>query len=244
MSKDQITFWKRNGLELPLRTSPIRFAITKNDGFTSNSWGVRIEKKGDAYVYCRDSMQGQKVSLHTSGKQHISFDKNTLNMKFNDNDRFMNQWWEPKHTGEAIPTLRLLFPTWGLSLNTEQRNETQTVWEKNDVLIPADDKMVTVVSFIIMDDTTRLRKTEGSPPCALFGILRLRPGKSLFVIAGYEPEGDLRGIADAALREIASTTDRKLWEGDEDITICLTGYTVKNCIFMLPLSAQYTPPNG
>ena len=76
MSNDEMTLLKRNGLELPLRTYPIRFAVKRRGGFTSNSWGVRVERKGDAYIYCRDSMKDQKVSLHASGKQHISFNEN------------------------------------------------------------------------------------------------------------------------------------------------------------------------
>ena len=67
--------------------------------------------------------------------------------------------------------------------------------------------MVTVVSFVIVDDGTRLQKEKGSPPSAPFGVLRLRPGKSLFVIASYEPEENLREKVDEALKKIASTTD-------------------------------------
>ena len=237
-----MTLWKRDGLELPLKTAPIRFAVQRRGGITSNAWGVNVERTGDAYIYCRDAMKDQKVSLHASGKQHISFDKNASNMRFDKGDRFMNQWWEPRHDERAIPTLRLLFPTWGLGLNAQQRKKTQRVWDRNGVLIPGDDEMITVVSFVIVDDDTRLRKAEESPPSAPFGVLRLRPGKSLFVIASYEPEGELRKKVDDALKEIASTTDPKLLEGDEDLTICLTGYTVENCTFMLPLSARYTPP--
>ena len=103
--------------------------------------------------------------------------------------------------------------------------------------------MVTVVSFVIVDDGTRLQKEEGSPPSAPFGVLRLRPGKSLFAIAGYEPERDLREKVDGALkemlREVAATKDLKELEG-EDLEICLTGYTLENCVFMLPLSGRYS----
>ena len=63
MNDNQMYFWKNDGLELPLRATPLQFAVTKKDGFVSNSWGVRVEKKGDAYVYCRDAMKDQKVSL-------------------------------------------------------------------------------------------------------------------------------------------------------------------------------------
>ena len=235
-----MTLWKRDGLELPLRTGPIRFAVLRRDGITSNSWGVRVKRTGDAYIYCRDGMKDQKVSLHASGKQHISINKSNPRMRAFADNRFLNQWREPQHTEKAVPTLRLLFPYWGLVLNERQRRSAESVWENNNVLIPGHDEMVTVVSFVLIDDGTRLRKEDGSPPSAPFGVLRLRPGKSLFVIASYEPERDLREKAVEALRAIASTTDPKLLEG-EDFTVCLTGYTVENCVFILPLSARYTP---
>ena len=241
-NEHQLDISTRNGAELPLRTAPIRFAVMRSGGLTSNSWGVKVEPKGDAYVYCRDDMKDQKVSLHASGKQHVSFNKNARNLIPYAGDRFLNRWSEPQHTKKAVPTLRLLFPSWGLSLNAEQRNARGN-WDRNNVEIPGHHEMVTVVSFVIVDDGTRLRKAEGSPPSQPFGVLRLRAGKSLFVIAGYEPERDLRTKVHEALKKIASTVDPNLLKGEE-LTICLTGRTAKNSVFMLPLACRYTPPSN
>ena len=52
MINDEITLWKRDGLELPLRIDCIRFAVMRRNGLTSNAWGVRVEQTGDAYIYC------------------------------------------------------------------------------------------------------------------------------------------------------------------------------------------------
>ena len=52
MINDEMTLWKRDGLELSLRTDYIRFAIMRRNGFTSNAWDVRVEQTGDAYIYC------------------------------------------------------------------------------------------------------------------------------------------------------------------------------------------------
>ena len=41
------------------------------------------------------------------------------------------------------------------------------------------------------------------------------------------------------LREIAATRDPKELVG-EDLEVCLTGYTLENSVFMLPLSGRYT----
>lgn len=238
MSAEEMTLCRRDGIELPLRAAPIRFAVTGEGGFTSNSWGVYLVKKGDAYVRCRDAMTDQKVSLHASGKQHIRISDSALRKASLPGDGFMNQWWEPKHGKKAVPTLRLLFPPWGLSLDARQRAKVQDKWDKNDVLIPAHAEMVTVVSFVILDDSVRLRKEEGSPPSAPLGALKLGTGKSLFVIAGYESEGDLRAKADAALKQIARPPEVELSDG-ENLEVCLTGNTVENSTFILPLSVRY-----
>ena len=39
MSDDKMHFHVKPGLELPLRKSPIRFAVTMKNGLTSNVWG-------------------------------------------------------------------------------------------------------------------------------------------------------------------------------------------------------------
>ena len=52
MINNEMTLWKRDGLELSLRTDCIRFAVMVRDGLTSNTWGVRVEQTGDAYIYC------------------------------------------------------------------------------------------------------------------------------------------------------------------------------------------------
>ena len=61
-----MTLWTKEGLELPLRTKQIRFAVQWKNGLTSNAWAVCVENTGDAYIYCRDNIKEQKVSLHDS----------------------------------------------------------------------------------------------------------------------------------------------------------------------------------
>ena len=150
----------------------------------------------------------------------------------------MNQWREPQHSTKAVPTLRLLFPSWGLSLDDRQRAKFEDKWNKNDVLIPAHSEMVTVVSFVTLDNGITVRREEGSPPITPFGVLKLGPDKSLFVIASYQPEGDLKVRADAALKKIPRQVEVELSDG-EDLVVCLTGNTAKNSAFILPLSVRY-----
>ena len=245
MTEEQMVIWTRNDMKLPKRTGPINFAVQFKAGLTSNAWGVKIKNTRDAYVYCRDHMKGQKASLHASGKQHISFDEGVVTEDWYPRSRFMNRWQEPQYDQKAIATLRLLFPNWGISLNDEERDKHKLKWNKNHILIKGDDELMTVVSFVILDDDKTLRKEEGSPPSYPIGVLPLRPGKILCVLAGKEPEGDTKIMAEKALRQIAATTEPQKLIGD-NLSICLTGHSSINInsAFMLPLSVKYVPTSG
>ena len=88
-------YYIRQGTEpaptLPLRSSPMRFAVMRKDGLSSNAWRVWVDPAGDAYVLCRDHMKEMKASLHQSGKQHIAFTSKT-GIEMTKGSRFWNQW--------------------------------------------------------------------------------------------------------------------------------------------------------
>ena len=240
---EHLIHWKRNEIDSPKRTSPIHFAVHMKNGLTSNAWGVRVENTGDAYIYCRDSMKGQKVSLHASGKQHISFDKNAPGMDRwvgSQESRFMNQWQEPEYAKEAIATFKLLFPPWGIGLDAEQRNTARSTWDKNHILITGHHQLLTVVSFVIIDDNKTLRRQEGSASMSLLGVLQLRRGKKLCVVAGWQHEGNLKTIVEEAVKKIripAEQVDPENFTG-KDLSLCLTGYSSTNSAYMLAIPAR------
>ena len=62
-----------SGSQLPLKQSPINFAVIRHNGLSSDPWLVRVDKKGDIYILCRDNMDHMKVSLHKSGVHQIAF---------------------------------------------------------------------------------------------------------------------------------------------------------------------------
>ena len=241
MGNERMTFHTKPDLDLPKRKSPLRFAVLYPNGFTSNTWGVRVKRSGDAYIYCRDHMKGQKVSLHSTGKQHISLDDKSPNIGPINGSRFMNQWAEPKHGKQAVPTFRLVFPPWGIRLRAEQREEAQSEWKDNDVLIEGDDRLLTVVSFVILDNRVTLRKEDGSSPSYPIGVLPLRPGKKLIVIAGKEPEGDFKEKIEEGLKKIdvSNIVPERLF-GDT-ISMCMTGNNSVGSVFMVAFPAVYLP---
>ena len=121
---------------LPLRNSPVRFAVIGGNGLSSHAWGVYVEKGEEIYIICRDAKNVPKISLHGSGKQHIAFSEET-GPTMADGGRFWNQRREPPYYGspKVVPSFTLLFPSWSLGLTYEMREGNPKVWKKNQVLV-------------------------------------------------------------------------------------------------------------
>ena len=239
MSDEQLILWVKPGVELPCRQSPLRFAVRMERGLTSNAWGVSVEETGDAYIYCRDNMKEQKVSLHRSGKQQIAFNKPLLSAPME--SRFMNQWREPEGS-PVVPTFTLFFPRWGVGLNAEQRDTYKSIWNKNDILIRGDEASLTVVSFFILDAALPFPEMPSRVP---IGVFSLRPGKTLWVIAGREPEGDLKARVKADLAALAALAPSKKVDDLQFLetpVVCLMGYLSENSQYMMVVPVTYTPP--
>lgn len=222
---DDKTMFSIQGVDIPIRTSPLRFAVLYRNYTTSNAWGVRIEKGGDAYIYCRDSMAEQAVSLHASGKQHIRYKPTKVTTKETTlaTNKFANQWWEPPG---GIATFRLIFPWWGVHLTGEQLKRRRNIWNKNQVLIEGHHRFLTVVSFFILDNDTPFTTKVGAPGFIL-GELSLDNHRRLVVVANWQPDQGFRELMDrtvsgivipnTVLEEVDTT------HADEPWGMCITG---------------------
>ena len=229
--------YHRRHLELPLRQGPVKFAVTMPGGTTSNLWRVWTEKSGDAYVCCRDNMREIKISLHSSGKQHIAFREET-GVEMTPGSRYWNQWREPVSSDPATPTLRLVFPPWGVRLTEKDRNKTPKIrrkWEDNHILIDGDDELLVVVYLLFVDEGKELRLT-GDYPSSVIAILPLRPGKKLLVVAGKRPEGEARARVERALANVNPEHAKGLLSCQEkgDVPVaCLTGDNPDGSAYMV-----------
>ena len=235
-----ISVSKDGEFELPIRTPPVNFAVLREDGKVSNTWGVTVAGRGDAYIYCRDSMKGQKVSLHASGKQHVSFDKSVTSLDHFQGNRFMNQWREPVFDKEAVATFALVFPVWGVGLTYAQMKDALSTWRKNELYIVGHDGDLTLVLFFILDaGKTLVHRGPGSS--LVIAELSLRPGKTLHVVACREPEGEFRKSIEMALGQVTTEfTERGMDAGEYGL--CFTGNWGQTN-YMVALSATYTPPD-
>ena len=205
--------------ELPIKQNPIRFAILYRNGCTSNAWGVHVRPTGDAYIYCRDNMQAQHVSLHASGKQHITIDPNSPSAGDLSEKQFMNRWQEPD---EGIATFRLVFPWWGTQLNAEQRNRFKSKWKKNDIFIEGHHEFLTIVAFYIVREQVKLQKKDKFPGFVL-GELPLTSGKKLVITAEWEPERDFQSVIKKGLQQVSLIEDFSDDDLGETLGMCMTG---------------------
>ena len=217
----------------PLSRAPINFSVVRSDGLVSNRWGVNLNGKGDAYVYCRDVPNAEKVSLHSSGRQHISIMSETAKRTGAEN-RFGPVWTEPRFDTEAVATFTLVFPPWGVGRDA---SETPVNPSKDELLIIGHKDQLVVVSFFIVDARRNMR---GRIPHFALAQLPIREGKTLHMIAWKEPQNDLMDRVRATLPQISSTFAQRC-HGEGDYTLCLSGFRAPDSAYMVIVPVKYTP---
>ena len=227
---------KSNNLELPLTRGPVNFSVMRSDGKFSNRWGVDIGGQGDAYVYCRDNPNGEKVSLHVSGRQHISI-RSEVAKNAGVESRFGNVWNEPEFDTSAIATFTLVFPPWGVGLDLADRLKKI---KKDELLIVGHNELLVVVAFFIVESG---RKMQGKVPHIVLARLPLNEGKTLHVIAWKEPQGDLIDRIRSVFPQ-ASQTLARIGVDDGEYTLCVQGYRQPNSAYMVVVPVQYASPES
>lgn len=227
---------KSTDFKFPLTDTRLNFAVLRSDGLLSHRWGARVNKKGDAYVYCRDIPGAEKVSLHASGEQHISIASEPSVRVVGLDRRYSNVWTEPEFESEAIATFSLLFPPWAAGLRADQRK----MRTKDEVVIVGHREKVVVVGFFIVDSAKTMR---GRMPHFVLGQLPLRPGTTLHIIAWKEPENDLLNQVRSILRQPSvSAGELEMEEGE--YTLWVGGYRAPNSAYMMSVPVRYTPSSG
>lgn len=244
-----MTYYAREGsepaLSLPLRTSPIRFAVMRKDGLSSNAWRVWVESDGSAYVLCRDHMKEIKASLHPSGKQHIAFISES-GKEMTKGSRYWNQWTEPQYYdgSQVIPTLNLFFPEWALALTEETREANPSIWDTNSIFIEAaESPLATVISFVITNEDLEMRFNAGGPsPSLPLGILPVRAGKKLWIIAQQAAEGNMKDLANQGITAVASSTHMQQTSAEYPdghvFGVCVTGPTNDGGAYWMPFAIR------
>lgn len=241
MSDNEIPIWTRPpGLRFPRRKSPINFAIQRPDGLTSDAWGVRTGKNGDAYIYGRDYMKGAKISLHASGECHIKVAGDSpLKVIGEVSGERLKRWRKPEFDEHAIAAFQLVVPPWGIGLNADERAKARPTWDRNHILIGGHEDDLTIVSMVIADESKTLVDRTASWPTVTFGILPLPAvGQNLWVAARRYPEGDLRAIVENELKYSASAQSLEGRRVGDVFPAFLTGNKEHNSTWLVVVRAE------
>ena len=232
-------------LGLPLTTNPMNFSAMRENGLSANAWGVRVNKQGDIYIYCRDHMKELKISLHASGMQFVAFRKES-GIEMTGDSRLWHRWSEPNHHDDSsiVPTFNLLLPSWGLSLSQETRDTNRGVWDSNHIFIAGtEDPVATIVSFVIKNSDVDLSPGPSEDwPFLPIDVLDARFGKRLWVCVQYRDEGNMK----MSVREvIAGANDHTKMKAElekpptgETFSLCAGGFDSEGVAYMLPFPVQ------
>lgn len=210
-------------IAFPLDEGPINFSVLFYRGL-SERWGVRIRGKGDAYIYRRDAKDAEKVSLHASGKHHISVTDETA-VRIGASNRFGPQWIEQEFGDGMLPTFSVLFPPWGVA---DKRPE-DLAKKKGELLVVGHMEKIVVVGFFIIDSRRKLRVNA---PHLILGKLALRPGKILYVVTWKEPEGGLLDLLRASLKQVRVPSTKA-----DNIIVSFEGFRAPHSAFMVTVPA-------
>ena len=228
-------------VSLPIQDKLIRFALCRQNGLSSNSWRVWVEKHGDVYIACRDHLGDIKISLHRSGKCHVASDHKALV----DGDRYMGRWERLLTTERKfVLPFRLLFPNSSLCLNQELRDTQPKIWDSNRVYIEAPESPFgTIVSFIIVDESVTSMNSEKSLSYPL-AVMSAWPGTRLWVVVSHEYEGEMLRVAwdymNKLLGEVNDDLAQKLGlEKDAKVfTITIRGWTNDGNPYLMPFPVE------
>lgn len=216
----------------PLRQGPINFSILRSDGRFSNRWGVKTEVKGDVYIYCRDVPDSEKISLHASGRQHISITSETATRVDLDN-RFGPVWSEPKFAQTVIATFSFLFPPWGVGIPWESSK-----YKKRSSVVVGHKEKTVVVAFFIVESSVNLNVNF---PHVVIGQIPLSTGKTVHVIAWKEPQEDLKDLVQKVFPHVSQSFFESA-TSEDDYTLNLFGFRESNSAFMVSVPVHYKPP--
>ena len=226
-------FLVKDGMVLPIRRSPIRFAVRHKNGLSSKSWIVQAKSSGDAYVMCRDDHSEIKASLHQSGVSRIGFTGES-GETMPDGSRVWNEWKCPRLDGDAkiVPLLRILFPDWSLRIPYSNRQSNPS-WQKVDCFVETGhDGLLTIITIHQVATNTTVRQGDGiNYP---IGVLPMGEGRRLIVMANRVPELNLRQAIENSIQSIKpAELGMRYMDDDSTLSMLITGYNGDGTGFML-----------
>ena len=152
-----------------------------------------MEKNGEIYFSLREQSPGFKVSLHSSGKQHIKMA-----------NEYWGQWSEPEiYAGPTVATsAKLIVPAWGMREDADLTKEERERWRRNEIEIDAADEGKLLALTVIVRTRGQQVKQQGGKSETL-AVWRRPDGKEAHFIVSEEAE---RNFRDIVLRALSNDT--------------------------------------
>lgn len=226
---------------LPIRDSPVRFAVGPPDGLTSNSWRFWTTKAGDIYLKCRDNAKEFKISLHASGRWRLGITEEALarnpRLVPPGANRAWDVWDEPPEIDPNIVfAFRMNFPTSELVIRPDQR--PPKLWRGTVFIEPAplDSGQLVVVSLLVTRGDVDLRSEPG-PSCRL-ASLELGNGRRAQLVAYLDQLGDVPHELGVIRRAALDQAERDGADVPDDAYIYAFGHNPQGVRSLLPARAK------
>lgn len=162
----------------------LRFAVRRNDGYTSSLWRLWISRKGDVYLSSSKHGGVIKFSFHKSGRCRKAFTSDYGTPK-KLNERAMYKWWraktEKKGSGKASRIAWIGFPTNYLSREIDLGNKDIT-WIKS---APKDKATFIQLAFTKEDERTVTALLNGNKQ-KVIKYINLPFGEAFIIFYGYD----------------------------------------------------------
>ena len=236
-NKAQIRCFADGDLPLPIRSSPVRFAIRDKDGAVSSSWKVTVKRTGDVYIFPRDIMEGTKISLHASGQQHVVLNRPNHNKM---------KWNEPPRESPVKASVKLLFTAWSVGTGPTRRFDAaklEKVLTKNQIFVERDDceDIVIAYCFLLTPPGVNLDMPPW-PPMGEVAVLPVGEEKELHIVARREHRPNSREALEAMLNEDANSpaASKPRQIGHRSLQL-IGGDDVDGRPFLAPVSVEMKP---
>jgi hypothetical protein len=186
------------GTVLPLKRSPVRFAVGTPMGPSTSSWKLWV-RKDDIYVACRDNFSGFKVSLHASGIWRVGFTREfaleRTDIVPEGQDRVMKKWMPRLDMpNQAVIGFQIVAPAASLYV----RGDSRKTWPSSVVFVepPSDAGQMVVMSVaVVPSQQPVVPKSEVTGGVA---VVPIGNDRSVQLVATYEDVGDMLQLIERA----------------------------------------------
>ena len=223
------------GARLPLRTSPLLFALRNSDKTIENLWGVGVARGRNAFVYCGSRYPDDahwhgrlKRALRRVGHNEVSLAPGIL-MHLLPGQCLWLSWPEQLATDVVLPCYTLYMPDvdWGVRFTDEERirqaRKFRALREPHILVDGAgeSDKVI-AISLLRLKRGTSLGPIDGRPVLTM-GVLPFDSDFSIRVTVALASAEQLREVREQMGERMARLSRDHWSEEKEDVVYATMG---------------------